>query len=161
MKNRLLLSVSVLIAVLVSCDGSGQYSYMRTKDLPPDSDGIFWFKANLSDTVAYSSGIAMKYCPRKDDALAIVFDIYLISPTGEKFIERVDFPLSVAGDDTVRTFPLLFGGVREIEWPYRHNIKIKASDAGIWRVGVEPVDGGARPAILGLGLFFREEYGER
>lgn len=161
MKSRLLLSVAALLAVIASCDGPGQYSYMQAADLPADGDGIFWFRASLSDTVSYSSGIAMRYWPRKTDSLKTSFDIYLISPSGEKFIERVDFPLSVAGDDTVRVYPLLFGGVREIEWPYRHNIRINSSDAGIWNVGVEPLGKGVRSAIQGLGFFFREEYGER
>ena len=161
MKSRLLLSVAALLAVLASCDGSGQYSYMQTADLTADSEGIFWFKADLSDTVSYSSGIAMRYWPRKTGSLKMDFDIYLTSPTGEKFIERVSFPLSVTGDGPVRTFSLLFGGVREIEWPYRHNIRVNAADAGIWCVGVEPLGKGTRSAIQGLGFFFREEYGER
>lgn len=157
MKVRLLLPAAVLFVLVSSCSGSGSCSYLRTSDVLASGDGVFWFDAFLSDTISYTTGVAMRYYDREMPSDRVEFDVYVVSPLGDKYIERVELPLFEVGDGLVRQYPATMGGIREIEWIYRRHIRVDAPDAGLWRIGVEPVGEQLWTAIQGLGFFSKEE----
>lgn len=157
MKVRLLWSVAVILLLISSCSGSSGCFYLRTSDVLASGNRIFWFDAVLSDTASYTTGVAMRYYDRKMPSDRVELDICVVSPLGEKYIERVEFPLFEVGEGLVRQFPATVGGIREIEWTYRRHVRVDASDAGLWRIGVEPVGEQLRTAIQGLGFFSKEE----
>ncbi len=161
MKSRLLLPLAVLSVFLVSCDGSAQYSYLRTSDLQAAGGQVFWFEVNLSKDLSYTSGIAMRYYTAEMPQGPVDIDVYLISPSGKKFIERVQFPLGVGVRGPVRQSSSSMGGISEIEWQYRSNIRTGDEEAGVWRVGIEPVRKETLPAIDGFGFFCKKENGKR
>lgn len=157
MRIRLLLPASILFVLVSSCAGSGNCSYLQTSDVLASGDSVFWFNAFLSDTDSYTTGVAMRYYDRKMPSDRVELDIYVVSPLGDKYIERVEFPLFEVGEGLVRQFPATVGGIREIEWTYRRHVRVDAPDAGLWRIGVGPVGEQLWDAVQGLGFFFKEE----
>lgn len=78
--------------------------------------------------------------------------IKLISPAGRQFSDTLILPLNVKwGDGVSRTF----GGVKEIEWPYRKNIYNK--NAGRWRVILSKIDKNRDySSLIGIGIYCKQ-----
>lgn len=150
-----LLPVLLALTVVVSCSRYGQCQYVNKSDLSVADGNEFRFEADLSEGEVYESGIAMRYDATAFRAETVEMDICLISPRGEKYVERVEFPLSEVGEGLVRTYPVAVGGFREIEWVYRTNIKIEGSSAGVWKVGIKPIGKELLSVVQGIGFYCR------
>ena len=150
-----LLPALLVLMVVVSCSRYGQCQYISKSDLNVADGNEFRFEAELSEGDVYETGIAMRYDATAFQAESVEMDICLISPRGEKYIERAEFPLSEVGGGLVRTYPVTVGGLREIEWIYRTNIKVDGPSAGVWKVGIKPVRKNLLSAIQGIGFYCR------
>lgn len=150
-----LLSVLLVLTVAVSCSRYGQCQYVSKADLRVEDENEFRFEADLSEGAVYETGIAMRYDATAFRAETVEMDICLISPRGDKYVERAEFPLSEVGEGLVRTYPVTVGGFREIEWVYRTNIRVDGPSAGVWKVGIKPVRKNLLSAIQGIGFYCR------
>lgn len=150
-----LLPVLLALTVVVSCSRYGQCQYVSKADLRVEDENEFRFEADLSEGAVYETGIAMRYDATAFRAETVEMDICLISPRGEKYVERVEFPLSEVGEGLVRTYPVTVGGFREIEWVYRTNIRVDGPSAGVWKVGIKPVGENLMSALQGIGFYCR------
>lgn len=150
-----LLSALLVLTVAVSCSRYGQCQYVSKSDLRVEDENEFRFEADLSEGAVYETGIAMRYNAVSFHAESVEMDICLISPRGDKYVERAEFPLSGVGGGLVRTYPVTVGGFREIEWVYRTNVRADGPSAGVWKVGIEPVGEELMSALQGIGFYCR------
>lgn len=97
----------------------------------------------------------MRYDETSFQAQTVEMNICLISPRGDKYVERAEFPLYRADGDLVRSYPVTVGGFREIEWVYRTNVRADGPSAGVWKVGIEPVGEELMSALQGIGFYCR------
>lgn len=150
-----LLPALLVLMALVSCSRYGQCRYVSKSDLSVADGNEFRFEAELSEGEVYETGIAMRYDATAFRAETVEMDICLISPRGDKYVERAEFPLSEVGGGLVRTYPVSVGGFREIEWVYRTDIRVDGPSAGVWKVGIKPVRKNLLSAIQGIGFYCR------
>lgn len=150
-----LLPALLVLTFAVSCGRYGQCRYVSKSDLGAADGNEFSFEAEISEGVVYETGIAMRYDATSFQAQTVEMDICLISPRGDKYVERAEFPLYGADGDLVRTYPVTVGGFREIEWVYRTNVRADGPSAGVWKVGIEPVGEELMSALQGIGFYCR------
>lgn len=150
-----LLSALLVLTVAVSCSRYGQCQYVSKADLRVEDENEFRFEADLSEGAVYETGIAMRYDATSFQAQTVEMDICLISPRGDKYVERAEFPLSGVSGGLVRTYPVAVGGFRDIEWVYRTSIKIEGSSAGVWKVGIKPIGKELLSVVQGIGFYCR------
>ena len=150
-----LLSALLVLMAAVSCSRYGQCQYVNKSDLRAADGNEFHFEADLSEGEVYETGIAIRYDVTSFQEDVVEMDICLISPRGDKYVERAEFPLSEVGKGLVRTYPVTVGGFREIEWVYRTNIRVDGPSAGVWKVGIEPVGENLMSALQGIGFYCR------
>lgn len=156
--GKLLIPALIILLEAVSCSSSRQYQYLQKTDSLAVRDGVYWFGVSLSDNDIYDIGIALRYNVKTIQADSVELDVCLISPRGDKSVERLGLPLSGSGKEVERAFPVTVGGFREIEWRYRKGVTVNGHSAGLWKVGIEPVGKDLYSAIEGIGLYC---YGKR
>lgn len=151
----LLPALLVVLMAVVSCSRYGQCRYVSKSDLSAADGNEFRFEAELFEGVVYETGIAIRYDVTSFQEDVVEMDICLISPRGDKYVERAEFPLSEVGEGLVRTYPVTVGGFREIEWVYRTNVRVEGPSAGGWKVGIKPVGENLMSALQGIGFYCR------
>lgn len=107
---------------------------------------------DIDSSVTYSTSIVCRLDRNiiTEDSFSV--DVYLKSPQGERFGERIELPLE--RNDNIRIIRRR-GSVVEVEWKYRDNISVGYS--GVWDVDVEIVDTNDKKGVHGIGFSYNGE----
>ena len=138
--NKALLAAALCLAA-ISCDndrGGDVVLSTRVKD------GFYCVEAIFEEGVTYSTSIVARCDPGAVPGSCLALDIMLTSPQGDKYIDRVDFPLQTP-----------YGRpIADLNLPYRGGVRMEGEKAGRWEIAIRPVDSLWDAAICSLGFFY-------
>lgn len=154
MKSRTLLVCALLGCLLCSCRKPVDRFEFRYAPTHAADTFVFRYDMLLDEPqTSYSTYIACRCKASAIKGKHIPLLISVTSPSGEKALERVDFPLTAdcPGVEVKRS-----GGLVDIMWPYRDRI-VPGADTGLWQLAVKPLEESAARNIYGIGLSYRRE----
>lgn len=112
---------------------------------------VFRYEMLLDEPqTSYSTYIACRCKASAINGNRVPLLISVTSPSGEKALERVDFPLTekCEGVEVKRS-----GSLVDIVWPYREHI-VPGNDTGTWVLMIKPLEKSAADNIYGIGLSY-------
>lgn len=143
----------LLFAVSSCINGKDYYSFVSRGD---SDNGIYSFNVELEKAGAkYDTYVVARVVSSMFADSILPMNIYLSSPKGAVFVERVDFPLFEATEDVSVSGDRGRGAV-DFKWPYRAGVTVNDEMVGMWKIKVEPSEEGQAGKVLGLGFSFQE-----
>ena len=155
MKSRLLTPLLLLCCLAASCGKPAErLDFIYTPAHPADTF-VFRYEMLLDEPQSeYSSRIACRYNATGIKSGSIPVLVAVISPSGERSMERLELPL--ASDGKSIKVQRSGGAVVDIDWPYRDRI-VPGEDTGLWHVAIRPLERKMLRSIYGMGFSYQRK----
>ncbi|MBO4572099.1 MAG: hypothetical protein J5699_09260 [Bacteroidales bacterium] len=153
MKIRLISALILLLCIAASCrKPTEMLDFIYTPSNAPDTF-VFRYEMMMDEPqAAYSARIACRYDASRIKAESIPLLVGIVSPSGERAMERIEMPLASDGDRIKVQHS--GGAVVDIDWPYRDRI-LPGEDTGTWQVVIRPMEHRMLRHIYGMGFSYK------